>query len=190
MKQGQQLSAIAISLLTVAALGAGLYWFIAALIEKLASVSSDVSKAVIAGGAAVIGSVLTLVAGKLWEQRIKIRQELRAKKIPIYEQQVETLFDAMFAAKLGKPGQSQKKLEVAFVEFTEKLLIWGSSDVISSWQAFRAHDWENQPKSEFGLLEDFILTLRKDIGNENSKLKEGDLLRLFITDYDAAIARR
>ena len=42
----------------------------------------------------------------------------------------------------------------------------------------------------FTLLERFILTLRKDIGNENSQLKDGDLLRLFITDYDASIGKQ
>ena len=184
-----QLWSIAIGLGTLYAIGYGAYLLFATTIDKLNSINSDVSKTVIAGGFALVGTVITLVAGKLWEQHIKIRQEVREKKIPVYEQQITTFFNAMFAQKKGLTPMSEPELQKAFAEFTEKLIVWGSSEVIQSWQQFRTHDWQNgTPVQAFMQLESFLKTLRKDIGNENKHLKDGDLLRLFITDFDAVIA--
>lgn len=188
----QQVTSIGFGLVTVFILGCGAYFLFAACVDKLNTINSDLGKALIAGGLALVGSSIALVGGKLLEQRIKIRQEVRDRKVPVYEQQIAALFQTMFAAKRGEIQSAQSELEKAFLAFTEKLLIWGSSEVIQAWQAFRNHDWQNKSElvTGFLLLESFIKTLRTEIGNENSQLKDGDLLRLFINDFETLEVRQ
>ncbi len=102
MKILQQIGSITIGLVTLGILGIGAYWFIAALIDKLSSINSDVSKALIGAVVAVVGATITIVFGKLLEQRIEIRQEVRVKKVPVYEEHMKVIFDVFFAAKRGK----------------------------------------------------------------------------------------
>lgn len=184
-----QLLSIVMGVATVYALGYGVILFFSAALDKLNSISSDLGKALIAGGIALVGTVITLVVGKIWEQKLKIRQDIRDKKIPFYEHQISTFFEVMFSHKKRTGSKSSEDLEKAFAEFTEKLLVWGSSEVIQAWQEFRSHDWQRTtPIAGLQKLESFVKVLRIDIGNENKNLKDGDLLRLFINDYDASLA--
>ncbi len=84
------------------------------------------------------------------------------------------------------------QLPKAFLDFTEKLIIWGDSAVIKAWEEFRIHSWKDNDQATalegFVKFERFIKALRKDLGNDNKNLKDGDLLRLFINDFDAVTA--
>jgi hypothetical protein len=74
----------------------------------------------------------------------------------------------------------------AFSAFTEKLIIWGGSDVIRAWVDSRVHDWSgNAPVDGLRKLDGFIRAIRKDLGNKNWKLAEGDLIRLFVNDFES-----
>jgi len=178
-----------VSLGVVALLGVGLYFFFASLLDKLNSVNSDLSKTIIAGVLTAVGAVVTLVIGKIWEQNTRNKQEVREKKIPVYEKQIATFFAAMFAEKMGNPPTTPQDLQKAFMEFTEKLIIWGSPQVISAWSAFRLHDWSNSTTVEgFRKLEDFIRAVRADLGASNVGLPPGELVKLFVNDYPSGSA--
>ncbi|MDZ7616964.1 MAG: hypothetical protein U1E05_08170 [Patescibacteria group bacterium] len=172
-----------VALGVVALLGLGVYFFIAAVIDKLNALNSDLGKAIVAGAVTVAAAIITLVVGKVWEQRVKIQQEVREKKVPVYEKQIETFFAVMFAQKTGAKAASPEELQKAFLAFTEKLIIWGSPEVIKAWSAFRLHDWQNTtPQAGFLKLEAFIRAIRADLGGSNSGLPDGELMRLFIND--------
>ena len=81
-----------VSLVVVTLLFAGLYWLSILIIDKLNSVNSDLGKAIVTAAATGFFAVLALVIGKAWEQRTKIQQDMREKKIPVYEKQIETFF--------------------------------------------------------------------------------------------------
>ena len=158
------------------------------LIDKLSSIDSDLSKTIISSSFAVLGAALTLSAGKILEQRIKIKQDVREKKIPVYEEQMQTIFKILFSAKEGEKQLNTQEFENAFRAFTEKLIIWENSNVIKAWVDFRNFPWttpEENVTGGFEKFEEFVFALRKDIGNDNKKLSKGDLLRLFINDYDS-----
>ena len=180
----QQLKSVVVPLLVIALLFILLYLFIAALIDKLNSVNSDVSKAIIAGAATIIVAVVSLVLGKVWEQKIKIKQEVREKKIPVYEQQIETYFSTMFAEKCGDPKPTDQEIMKAIKTFTEKLIIWGGPNVIKAWSEFRLHDYQNsKPKAVFGRIETLMRAIRDDVGNSNKGLAYGDFIKLFVNDF-------
>ena len=165
------------------ALGWGVYLFVAALLDKLSSVQSELAKAIIAASATVLAAVIALVAGKIWEQRLKIRDEIRAKKIPIYEKHIATFFRIFFAPKITGKQPDQKELVAAFAAFSEQMITWGSSDVIKAWNEFRSLDHAaTPPKEQIDRLEGIFMAIRKDVGNDVRSLQKGDLLRLFLND--------
>jgi len=174
-----------IAVASLYAIGYGILLFASALIDKLNSISGDLSKALVASGFAIFSTVLTLVIGKVWEQRVKINQDIRDKKIPVYEEQIATFFSALFAAKFGKLKTNEKELNRAFVSFSQKLVIWGGPNVIKAWGKFKSHDWEaSTPVESFEMLDSFLKAIRTEIGNSNSNLDDGELLKIFINDYD------
>jgi hypothetical protein len=188
-----QIQSVAIGIATVFGLGFGAYLFIVAVIDKLNSVSGDLSKALIAGGIAICTAVATLVLGKIWERKLQIQQHIRERKIPVYEEQIRTFFGVLFESKFKKPDDTNdpEALAKAFVAFSEKLVIWGGPDVIKAWCEFRSNDWETSTHAQsLAKLETFIKAVRKELGNANKSLDKGELLRLFINDYDESIAKK
>jgi hypothetical protein len=174
-----------IGLLVLLVIGVGFYFFIVALIKLLSSTNSDLAKALIAGAVTITVTVLTVVIGKAWEQRVAIRQDIRAKKVPVYEEQIRAFFAAMFAHKSGDDKSKQEELAKAFMAFTEKLIVWGSPEVIKAWSEFRNHNWQDNkaPAEGFAKLELFMRAIRLDLGNKNEGLESGELMKLFINDY-------
>jgi hypothetical protein len=163
--------------------GWGLNLFIVAVVDKLNSVQSDLSKTLITASATVLAAVVVLVFGKIWEQRNKIRDEIRAKKIPIYENHIETLFKIFLSEKLTGKKPDQNEIAKSFALFSEKMIIWGSGKVIKEWGVFRTlkYDEKNLQKN-IHMLEDLFLAIRKDVGSDTLMLSRGDLLRLFVNE--------
>ena len=191
MNDKQQPVSIFISLLVVGLLGLGVYWLITALFDKLNSVDSDLGKALVTGGATVSIAVVSLVFGKLWEQKVKIQQDIREKKIPVYEKQIAIFFSILFAGKYGEQKPTENELGKAFQDFTEKLIIWGGAEVIQAWLAFRLHDWQNSKTVEgFLKVEALLKAIRKDLGNSNSNLAVGDITKLFINDFNIEVLNK
>ncbi|MGK7943441.1 MAG: hypothetical protein AB4058_03130 [Microcystaceae cyanobacterium] len=185
MNDKQQPLSLLIALLVVIILGWGIYWIITALIDKLNSVNSDLGKAFITGGVTVLIAVISLVIGKIWEQKIKIEADMREQKIPMYEKQISTFFSIIFAEKYGEKKPNENDIGKAFQDFTEKLIIWGSAEVIQAWMEFRVYDWTNSNSNEgFLKVENLLKAIRKDLGNSNDQLKNGDILKLFINDFN------
>ena len=190
MNDKQQSVSLPVSLLVVGLCGLGIYWIITAFIDKLNSVDSDLGKALVTGGVTVFVAVVSLVIGKIWEQRVKLQQEIREKKIPVYEKQIAIFFSMLFAEKYGEQKPTEQELGKAFQDFTEKLIIWGSPEVIQAWLDFRIYDWDkNDPLAGFLKVETLLKAIRKDLGNSNSKLALGDITKLFVNDFDAEILK-
>ncbi len=70
------------------------------------------------------------------------------------------------------------------VDFNVKLMLWGSDDVVKTWQKFK--DGLSKDSSKIGeqsiALEAVILAIRKDLGHKNKSLKKGNLLHLFLNN--------
>ena len=76
------------------------------------------------------------------------------------------------------------------MSFNQGLTLWGSSKAIKKWDEWRALSGKT-PADPYALLhgmEIVLIQLRKDMG-EKRGLKQGDLLKLFINDYDEAMRK-
>lgn len=165
----------------------GLYRLFNVFIIYLGTVNTDLGIAIVSLAGTAIVTVISIVLGKIWEQGVKIKEELRERKRPLYETFIQQWFVAMFAMPEA-PEQQGIQLVEAFRSFTPKLMVWGGPKVIKTWTEVRLHDWSSGSyKDGFQKFEIFIKAIRDELGASNRTLNEGDLLRLFINDYNATV---
>jgi hypothetical protein len=64
---------------------------------------------------------------------------------------------------------------VAFLrEFTRKLLLWGSQDVINAFIKWQRHLMHGVPDARsISLTQEFLVAIRADLGHKNNKLDRG-----------------
>ena len=150
----------------------------------LSDAKSEVAVAIVAAGASVTISILSLMASNIFEARRAIAQELREKKTPVYEEFVRTIYRVLFAEQLGKKQPSKAELAQFFADYTEKLTIWGSDEVIKVWGELRLSASDADGALMLFRYEELLLSIRKDLGHRNKGFKRGRLLRLFVNDID------
>jgi hypothetical protein len=160
-----------------------IYYLAKLLLTFLGTAQSQISGAIVTGSLAATASVIILVITKRLEQQEAIRQEHRSKKIPIYEEVIGLIFRILFADKMGERPLEGQTLIKEFSNITQKLLIWGSDDVINAYVAFRNGSLAGtDTKATLKSLDSIFLAIRRDIGHKNKGLSEDSLLKLFIND--------
>jgi membrane protein implicated in regulation of membrane protease activity len=172
---------------------AGVYLAVVAIqaaISVFSSLNSQVAVAIIAASATVFVSVLSIVLGKVYDRREQINREIRERKIPVYEDLIRFMFRVLMGEKTGNAPTEKEMLEF-FLDFTQRIVVWGSDDVFMSWSKWKRHaarstDKGSQAKSVF-LYEDLLKAIRQDLGHKNKGFKQGDILAIFITDIDTVL---
>jgi hypothetical protein len=178
-----------LNLLLGISLLAAICWFffflVQTIIRGLATIESQVSVAIVAASGAAMLSVVSLIVTKHLESRNAILQELRAKKVPVYEHLIRIMFTVVFAEKRGEKPPTEQELIKEFASFTEKILVWGSDDVIRAYSRFRGGS-SGDPIALIRIQEDLFLAIRKDLGHKNKNLPRGTILGLFVNDLDVS----
>ena len=177
------LAALLLLLALVVLLGWGLF-------RALDQLKSGVAAAVVTASATVLISVFSLIFSKRWEQRRFIDQANREHKLPVYDEFIRFWFRVTFSGESAEDGLSDDDFKRFVAEFSQKLALWASDDVLQSYNRFRSigstttsEDTEVDPSVLFA-FEQMLFEIRRDLGHENNGLGAGDLLRLFINDVD------
>lgn len=154
------------------------------LLSYISSLNSEVAVSIIAAAATVIVSVISIVLGKIYEVKYQVRQDIRQKKIPIYEELINFM-QRTFANERLKVKPSEEELWKFFLEWQQKLMIWGSDAVLTDWIKWRRVTSKlNGGTESVFLYEQLVFKIRQDLGHKNKNLKQGDVLSLFINDID------
>jgi hypothetical protein len=165
------------------------YELLLAVVLLFKSVDPKLGAGMLAASATILVSVVSVLFSKKQEHKVDIENQLREKKIPIYENIIEFIFLITFAEKLGKAQPSEKETIAFFADTTRDLVIWGSKDIVKAFGDFKdmlASFAENgDTAGMLATLEDFLFAIRKDLGHKQTKVKRGDILRLYINDVDA-----
>ncbi len=136
---------------------------------------------------AVVGTISTAVAGiviVVYQRSREKRQELershRGQMTPFYKQIVETVKD--FKVFADKPEGEQ---EAFFRDLSTTFILNGPTPVIKAWNVWQlAVAVDSGPLASLVAFEKVLLAIREDLGHDNSALKRGDLLRLFVNEDD------
>jgi hypothetical protein len=102
---------------------------------------------------------------------------------PIYERLVGILKES--------PGEEQTS--EFFKYLTTKMLLYGPAPIIKEWIEFRLRGMSTagDPTNPTSLLnyEKLLLLVRMDLGHDDSDMKMGDLLRVYVNDFDEMYLR-
>lgn len=142
---------------------------------------------------AVVGSIAVAVigvSGIVWQQRqvekARLREAHRDRMSPVYDDLLKTIWGKVSGA---KTDEIDPEVEAFFRDFKARKLTLGASSAMV--QAF--NEWTDATKAAaeagdntaaMAAWEFLLRAIRSDLGHEDSNLPPGELLRLFITDYD------
>jgi hypothetical protein len=141
---------------------------------------------------AVVGSIGVAVVGVLgvvWQQRqserARLREAHRERMTPIYYD----LLGAFKRFSTEEGAASDPEIEELFMDLkSRQLLLGASSEMVRAFNAWqnKAKELQEQgdPIEAVRSWEALLLAIRKDLGHQDADLPQGELLRLFITDYD------
>lgn len=176
--------------LAIVVAGAWLLWRVAAAVARFLLQLKPDHVGLVAASIAAAASVISISLSKAYEARIAIRQDLRSKRIPVYEGIVNTTMRIMLGEKAGLTPLTEKELGQWFLQTTEKLTIWGSDDLIRAFGNFNNGAAERSGIHGLYELETLLLAIRRDLGHKNKNLARGSVLRLWVTDMDEILKER
>lgn len=161
--------------------------FIVNVFRWFSGLESEIAASIITASAVALISTGGLIISKQYEHKREIRREHNNKKVPVYEALINFSSKIQTAEKTGgKPPTEQETIKF-FAEFTPKLIVWGSENVIRSYCEFRDTAIKGGDSPNADILfkyENLLLNIRKDLGHKNKGIKKGDILRLSIIDID------
>ncbi len=176
---------VTIGLILLAVLFFGVYILVSKVWTVFQAINPTLAAGIIAASATIFVSVATVMLSKRQEQKVEIAAQLRQKKVPVYEKIIEFIFLITFAAKLGKKAPTESETIQFFADTTRDLVIWGSHDMVKAFGDFReammSIPSDGDSRHILASVEDLLFAVRKDLGH-NSRVKRGDILRLYIND--------
>lgn len=181
MRRAGNLAGALLALVIALGIPYALYLLVNSAANTLATLDADSSSAVVTAAVAGFVSVVTLVLGKRYEASQAMVVEIRAKKIPVYEDLLRFMFQVFNRDKLGT---SQSDLDAQFTAVAQRFIVWASSDVLKAWSDFRRLAHSDRDKSLLA-LEAVLLAIRKDLGHRDGKLEPGDILAAWILNPQA-----
>lgn len=151
------------------------------------NVNPTVGAAIVAAAATVTVSLLTLVLGRIFERQKTIETALREAKLPVHRKLVATIF-GIFQAK-DEEGKQTAAINL-FNELTPELVTLASDEVLLAWSRYKRQIGQLTVEEQTLGLERILMAIRRDQGHKGTRVREGDLLGLFITDTDKLFATR
>jgi hypothetical protein len=184
MKQNQQSSLeIIVGLVILSFLCFVTYFIFKNISDTLTVLDPRITAAMFAASATVIVSVISVLVSKFIDQKVRISQEIRDKKIPVYEELIEGIFKMLRAIKKGEQSP-ENEIEDFMFSFAQQAIVWGSDSVLEAFYNFRHGNNPDDARQIAIYLEKLMLAVRKDLGHSNTGLSQGKLLGLFLNDFD------
>ncbi|HEY2767969.1 MAG TPA: hypothetical protein VGI76_06900 [Solirubrobacteraceae bacterium] len=164
--------------ITLTTIALGFVGFVVILVAGAALVYGLVEDPAVSGPVAgAIGVIIAAILQRRWEKGQELERLRREQMSPIYEQLVSIL----------KDNPEEAETAEFFKDLTTKLLLYGPAPIIKEWIEFRLHGVSaDDPTNPTSLLnyEKLLLLVRKDLGHDDSELRLGDLLRVYVNDFD------
>ena len=133
---------------------------------------------VVGSFATAAAAIVAVVYGRAREQMLELQASHREKMAPIYRQLIQRF------VKFEESGEAE--LTEFAQEFMFDLSVYGPTPVVETWVEWTRQVAELEaadPRLLF-LWEQVFAVIRKDLGHDAGDLRQGDLLRVFVTDVD------
>lgn len=199
----KQLKAIGNTILGLSVVLIGGYFifriFIAAIssirnfITTFSNMDAVVTVALITGSLSFLSVFISSIVSKILEYKQNTKRYLYEKKEAPYSEFIDMVY--RIQANIDNEEYNNKGLVADVYSFSKKLTLWGSNGVIKKWLEFRElslnqEDDSDNENNNLIKLEEIIFEIRKDMGQKKRGLKQGDILKFFITDVDYYIGEK
>ncbi|MEQ3499264.1 hypothetical protein ABMY20_05835 [Tenacibaculum sp. SSH1-16] len=138
----------------------------------------------------LIGGLITWFFKSRKEELQAIEERALERRIQTYNTLLHPLI-VMFANKSNQKMKDKAITEIGSVEYRKagfNLITFGSDEMVTAYnnmmQSFYKNESESNPKLTMKKFAQFLLSVRKDVYNKNTKLKEWDMLKFMITDIE------
>jgi hypothetical protein len=146
----------------------------------------------VAAAGAVLLAIVNLVAQRYVDRRRDIEARQREKKIEVYVGFQRFWFDFLLSPESRKARsegrQNFDEIAPKLNEITQEMILWASPGVLKAQSDFRRliSNSKKKPPPEQVMLqfEKVLYEIRKDLGHGKGRMKERDVLALFIYDVD------
>lgn len=158
------------------------------LMDAIAALPAEIAAAIIAGSASILGAALTIALGRYFERKRELDALYRDKKTQIYDEFLRRFFALYLSGEVPSDPESQEGVEM-IREFMRSLILWGGPEVIQSFLRWKTHLSKAEPDAEsIFLTEGFLLSLRKDLGHQNTGIPRGFFAHLFLSHGELFLA--
>ena len=144
--------------------------------------------------AAAVAGVISLFGIYLNRRAEKVREieaSLRPRKAEVYEEFTRFWVGALLGMRDGKVTVTDEETKAFFSTSTQKLIVWGSDEVIAANRRFRRSSLESKGGLDTMLqFENLLFAIRRDLGHRNEGLTTGDILGLWVNDIDEVLKRK
>ena len=144
-------------------------------------------------------SIVAIIIQRIWEKRYNKEQEIRNKKLPIYQKMINEFSYFFYNDPNLKTEQEKQKFQdekinrlIKFIaDNNGELITWASDEVLKEWSLYRkiALSKEDQGMNLMFQTEKLFYAIRKDLGHKNKNLLTGDILRFFVNDIDEVMEK-
>jgi len=175
-------NALITTILAVVLILAAIYVFWES-IKIFSEADANVQAAIIAG---MVSVILALVNTR-WVQRRAVFEAHKEVKAEIYEGFMSKL-TSLFETKGLKDGE-EKDLQEFMTEFSSKIIIYGSPEVIKAFNEWRESAADPNKENILRKTGQLLLAMRADLGESTAGLNELDLFSLYINGGKSALQR-
>lgn len=140
---------------------------------------------------AALLTVLASVAIAGWAHHSGKKSEIAARhfseKRQAYMKLVDTVVGEVMAGKPGQARKSQQKIASDLINFKKQLMVWADAEFIRYWNEFETEldkltrDETKGDVSPLLLWDRLLRELRKDLGQDDSILEDGELAALLLS---------
>ena len=177
---------VTFALLILLVVMAAIYWLLAQFISRVMVQPSQIAASIIAFAGTVVAGIGAVVISQQRAKAREIAETHRPNKTKLYTefitQVVGIMHDLRGERTMG--ADATKKMEDFFIDFTTKVMLWGSPDVLQHYGAFRRIGKKSDPNILL-LVDDILQAMRKDLGLSNWGLMRGDLIKMLLTDPES-----
>ena len=166
----------------------GAYWVISRVWDALSSAQA-IGAGIVAATLTGAVAIATTFINKHLDRKAQVVFQLREKKVPIYENIIQLVYDFALAGKAGRTKLSKEESLQRMATITEQLTIWGSDDLLKEYHRFRmsairqgSTKEKTAPLETLRSVADLMLAVRKDLGHQNKEVDRRTVLGLFVND--------
>jgi hypothetical protein len=182
---------ILLGILFLIALAGALVWGLFAVVSWFLALPASTQTPAAALIGVVSVPVITYFTSRSLERKRSRENAIREKKTEIYDGMIRGMMRMLNLSK-AESKMSESEMVKLFSEAVPDLLAYGSRKVILAWNNFRRVSAVSggDVNAAGHAFEDLLKAMRNDLGHPTAMMSRGELLRMFINDYDESVSKK